>query len=79
MLSPQGQMFYGAGKPSVLLPIILILLLMFKEIKDEFYNKAPRFMHHPKMAVSAMWTAFMIILILLCGQFEGGQFIYFQF
>lgn len=74
-----GQLYNGAGKPSIVLPILLIGLLMFKEIKDEYFKNPPKYMHNSHALVSIFFTAFMIILILLCAQFEGGQFIYFQF
>ena len=79
ILFHQGHLFNGSGKPSIVLPILLIGVLMFKEIKDE-YSKTPlKFMHHANPWVSALWTALMIVVVLMCAQFEGGQFIYFQF
>lgn len=77
--SPSGHIYYGDGKPSVLLPFILILILIFKEIKDEYFKNSLKFMHHPNIYISAFYSAIIIITILLCAQFEGGQFIYFQF
>lgn len=74
-----GKLYNGAGKPAILLPIILIALLMCKEIKDEFFAVPPQFMHNKNFIISTSCTALMIVLILLCGQFDGGQFIYFQF
>ena len=74
-----GLLFRGAGYPSIVLPLLLIFLLMAKEIKDEYYEKPPMFMHNKNQTVSIVCTTLMIAVILLCSQFEGGQFIYFQF
>ncbi|MBQ3945048.1 MAG: MBOAT family protein, partial [Alphaproteobacteria bacterium] len=63
----------------LLLSFVLILLLMLKEVKDEFGFGRIRFMHSSNKLVSVVSTAGIIVLILLCGSFNGGQFIYFQF
>jgi D-alanyl-lipoteichoic acid acyltransferase DltB (MBOAT superfamily) len=75
----QGQLYNGAGKPTLALSMLLIALLMFKEMKDEYCSKPVRFMHNSNIYVSAFWTAMMIVVILLCAQFDSNQFIYFQF
>ena len=82
----RGMLFNGEGKPAILLPIILIVLLMGIEIYRE------RTVPHGKgidpyaecsdrrgLVRSALFTTFLIILILLTARFSGGQFIYFQF
>ena len=74
-----GSLYKGAGYPSIVLPIILIFLLVVKEVKDEYFAKPILFMHNNNQIISITSTALMIVIILLCGQFEGGQFIYFQF
>ena len=79
MFTDFGQLFNGEGKPALLLSFVLILLLMLKEVKDEFGFGWIRFMHSSNKLVSVASTAGIIVLILLCGSFNGGQFIYFQF
>lgn len=74
-----GLLFRGAGYPAIVLPLILIALLMVKEIKDEYFEKPLYFMHNKNHFISIMCTTLMVAIILLCGQFDGGQFIYFQF
>ena len=74
-----GLLFKGAGYPAIVLPLILIALLMVKEIKDEYFEKPISFMHNKNHFISILCTALMVVIILLCGQFDGGQFIYFQF
>lgn len=75
----QGQLYNGAGKPTLALSVLLIALLMFKEMKDEYFHRPVKFMHNSNIFVSAVCTAFMIVVILLCAQFDSNQFIYFQF
>ena len=74
-----GMLYNGNGKPTILLPLVLIAFLMMKEIKDEYFKNPPQFMNSKNMVVSIFSTALMVAIILLCGQFNGGQFIYFQF
>lgn len=74
-----GLLFRGAGYPSIILPLILIFVLVAKEIKDEYCAKPIQFMHSKNQFISIISTVFMLVIILLCGQFNGGQFIYFQF
>lgn len=74
-----GQLYNGEGKPAIVLPILLIGLLMYKEIKDEYLKNPHRYMHNSNDVVSIICTALLLAIILLCAQFEGGQFIYFQF
>lgn len=79
IFSQQGLLFRGEGYPSIALPIFLIILLMVKEVKDEHFKKPLLFMHNKNQIISVLCTALMIVVIILCGSFEGGQFIYFQF
>lgn len=73
-----GLLYNGEGMPSILLAILLIGLLMMREIWVEFKWKNP-FDTMPTMIRDIAGTSLLIIVILLCGQFNGGQFIYFQF
>ncbi|MDE6720981.1 MAG: MBOAT family protein [Bacteroidaceae bacterium] len=74
-----GQLYNGAGKPAIVLPILLIGLLMYKEIKDEYFRKPHQYMHNSNEVISILSTAILVVIILSCAQFEGEQFIYFQF
>ena len=78
VLVDHGNLYRGDGIPAIILPIIMISILLIKEIKDEY---SPRFtlMHNPNSWISIPASAFVIILILLCAEFNSGQFIYFQF
>jgi hypothetical protein len=59
--------------------IIAILLLMIKEIKEEFFSNSFTLLYHKKWQVRTLAAASLVILIILAGVFDGGQFIYFQF
>ena len=78
MFTDIGGLYNGEGMPQILMCLCLIALLMFKEIKDEL-KWSIHFMHSKSQVVSVVSTAMMIVLILLCAEFESGQFIYFQF
>jgi len=56
-----------------------IFLLLFVELKKEFYTGDFSFFSNSSWLVRNLSYAMLIILILLVGVFDGGQFIYFQF
>ena len=66
--------------PSMIIyPIMGIFLLLFVELKQEYYKGSFSFLSNNNWMVRNLSYAFLIILILLFGVFDGGQFIYFQF
>lgn len=73
-----GALYEGEGIPSIVLPVLMIVMLMLKELKDEYRLKLA-LMHHRNPWVSIPATAFLFIVILLCAEFNSGKFIYFQF
>jgi alginate O-acetyltransferase complex protein AlgI len=56
-----------------------IVLLLLIEYKQEFYRGSFSFLNHKSWLIRNLSYATLIILILLIGVFDGGQFIYFQF
>jgi D-alanyl-lipoteichoic acid acyltransferase DltB (MBOAT superfamily) len=66
--------------PSMLIFSLLGLVILFGyEYKQEYYKGNFSLLNHPSWVVRyATYTA-LILLILLMGVFDGGQFIYFQF
>ena len=78
IITNHGTLFKGDGIPSLLLPLLMIGILLFKEIKDE-YQLRLSLMHNTRLWVSIPSSAIVIIIILLCAEFNSGQFIYFQF
>ncbi len=56
-----------------------IAVLFFVEFINEYKSKKINFFQNNKWKVQEISYASLIILILLFGVFDGGQFIYFQF
>ena len=56
-----------------------ILLLFLVELKQEYYKGDFSFLNNRSWVVRHLSYSFLIMLILLFGVFDGGQFIYFQF
>lgn len=78
IITDHGPIFKGDGIPSLILPLLMIGILLFKEIKDEYHINLS-FMHNSRLWVSVPSCAVVIMIILLCAEFNSGQFIYFQF
>lgn len=78
IITNQGSLFKGDGIPSLVLPVLMIGILLCKEIKDEYQLKLS-LMHNSNPWISVLSSAMIIIIILLCAEFNSGQFIYFQF
>lgn len=73
-----GPLFKGDGIPALVLPIMMIIILLIKELKDE-YRLPIKLMSSNSLWISIPSSALIIIIILLCAEFNSGQFIYFQF
>lgn len=56
-----------------------ILILMIKELVEEYYLDRFNFIENKNPVVSAFAVSLVVILIISIGVFDGGQFIYFQF
>jgi alginate O-acetyltransferase complex protein AlgI len=56
-----------------------IFLLLAVETKQEYFKGSFSLMNNKNWVIRNAAYAFLIILILLTGVFDGGQFIYFQF
>ncbi len=78
ILSFKGPLFLGEIS-SIIFSVLGIIILLLVETKTEYFKGIPKFFHHPKYWVRQLSYMVVIILILLIGVFDGGQFIYFQF
>lgn len=78
MLHPEGNFYPGFGTDKVCFLMFLILLLMCREIMVE-RGSAIRLTRNSNIVVSGITSGLLIFLIVLCGQIDGGGFIYFQF
>jgi alginate O-acetyltransferase complex protein AlgI len=58
---------------------LAIGVLLAVELKTEFYKGSFSLMNNSNHLVRKLSYATLIILILMFGVFDGGQFIYFQF
>lgn len=56
-----------------------IAFLVLAELKMEFYKGSFSFFNNKNLYIRRLSYAALIIMILLLGVFDGGQFIYFQF
>jgi alginate O-acetyltransferase complex protein AlgI len=66
--------------PSMIIYSIMgIFLLLCVEFKQEYYKGDFSFLNNKSWLIRNLSYAFLIIMILLFGVFDGGQFIYFQF
>jgi len=78
MATLSGSLWYES--PSMMIySFAAIFLLLAMESKQEYYKGSFTLMHNKNWLVRNLTYAFLIILILLVGVFDGGQFIYFQF
>ena len=59
--------------------VLLIIFLMLAEINQEFLAEKWSMIWSPRPMVRMAGYAILIIVMLLIGVFDGGQFIYFQF
>ncbi len=75
--------FHGSiwfENPSMLLiSSISIFILFFVEFKLEYYRGQFSFFNNKHWIIRFLSYSSLIIIILLIGVFDGGQFIYFQF
>ena len=78
ILSFKGPFFIG--DPSMMIfSVLSIFLVLFVEFKKEFSINTFTFFNNKSWVVRNLSYSLLIILILLIGVFDGGQFIYFQF
>lgn len=78
------KMFTKPGLPfsdvtTYMYGIFGLIILLIKEISDEFYPKGYKFLENENPIVAAFAGALVIVMIISIGVFDGGQFIYFQF
>ena len=78
MATFSGPLHYE--NPSMLIFSFLgIGMLFLYELKHEYFKNSLSLLNNQHWLVRNMTYAVLIILILLMGVFDGGQFIYFQF
>ena len=80
-----NSIFNSAGMPfyespaNLIYAIFGILVLLFVDLKREYFNNRIAFLCSKFSAIRIGTIVAMVLIILLIGVFDGGQFIYFQF
>ncbi|MBZ5855772.1 MBOAT family O-acyltransferase [Flavihumibacter profundi] len=65
--------------PTMFFCLLSMVMLLVVEVKQEYFNGAFSFMNNRSPVVRYSTYLFLLLMILLMGVFDGGQFIYFQF
>jgi alginate O-acetyltransferase complex protein AlgI len=65
-----GTLFYAA---------VGLFVLLFAEVKREHFRSLPSLSENKSAVVRYAYYVTLILMLLLLGVFDGGQFIYFQF
>lgn len=78
IFTQSGKLFYDSPS-TIILSFFGIILLLLIEIKKEYYKGNFSLFNNSNWFIRQLSYAFILILILLVGVFDGGQFIYFQF
>jgi hypothetical protein len=74
----EGPLYYEEIS-LMLMSFLSIIFLVAVETKKEYFGGRISFFNNSSWVVRNLSYAFLIIIILLAGVFDGGQFIYFQF
>jgi D-alanyl-lipoteichoic acid acyltransferase DltB (MBOAT superfamily) len=64
---------------TLLYAVLGLIVLLLVETRLEFFPNSFKILNSPKPVVRYTGYAFLVVLILMVGVFDGGQFIYFQF
>lgn len=78
IFSSSGPLFIGSPT-TLIFSIIALSILLLKDFSDEFMPSNFLLFENKHKLVRVLAYSSIIILILLIGVFDGGQFIYFQF
>jgi len=76
----KGSLFFDKDDPSSFIFSFLgIFILLAVESKHEYYKGDFSFFNNKSGVIRYLSYAVLVLIILLIGVFDGGQFIYFQF
>ncbi|MEJ7586600.1 MAG: MBOAT family O-acyltransferase [Ferruginibacter sp.] len=78
MMTFKGSIF-NDGVAILIYSFFAIGFLLAVEFKKEFYKGSFTLSQHKNFWVRNSYYSLLVILIILLGVFDGGQFIYFQF
>lgn len=77
MFNP-ADISFGQGRTYLMYSAIGIAILIIKEYVDEYGLTVP-FFGKSNFVSNVVWMSFLIVCIAWFGEFDGGEFIYFQF
>ena len=78
MTSFKGGLFIG-DKDYMVYSIMAILILIFVEVKGEYFSDKIALLHNKNIVVRFIVYTILMLYMGLFGAFFGGQFFYFQF
>lgn len=78
IVTARGEFFIG-DQSSFYYGILAIITLLLKDAYDEFFPEGKLFFKSETKLIRFFSYSTVIVMILLFGVFDGGQFIYFQF
>jgi alginate O-acetyltransferase complex protein AlgI len=78
IFSPAGTI-YSESASMLVYSFTAIIFLFLVEFKKEYFNNLFSISGNDNWLVRKLYYIFLIVVILLIGVFDGGQFIYFQF
>jgi alginate O-acetyltransferase complex protein AlgI len=73
------ELLYTEDHSTFILSVLSVFIILFKDVTDEFTPSKFLIFENKHKIIRVMAYSSTIILILLIGVLDGGQFIYFQF
>src|SRR5690606_37340211 len=78
IISYAGSPYLGGNGSYLFYAFFAIFLLVTVEFVREFYPRISLF-EHQRIEIRYSTYTLLVVIILMIGVFDGGQFIYFQF
>ncbi len=79
IFTAKGKLYFMDNYTLLLYPLIGLFILFLFEANEEMHHGKNMFFFNKSPIVRIATCSILVILILLIGVFDGGQFIYFQF
>lgn len=79
ILTVKGKLFYNDDLELLFYPAIGLLILLLFEANQEVNHGVNKLFNNKSPVIRMATYCFILIMIVLIGVFDGGQFIYFQF
>jgi alginate O-acetyltransferase complex protein AlgI len=78
IFTPVGSLYHGTIA-YIVYALLGIIVIITRDVLVEYKHRDPFIIPSRFFAIRSMFYSLLIILILLIGVFDGGQFIYFKF